>query len=61
MYTVNQHVVIKITRCACVGGGTSEAIGVIIGIINDAHGDWYQVNTSAGVQYARDHQIVRVI
>ena len=60
MYKVNDTVLARIARCACVGGGHSEIHGLIIGFIPDQFNGWYQVSTSNGVHYVRPEDILSI-
>lgn len=60
MYNIRDNVLFVIHRCPCVGGGTTELIGPIVGIIEDKHGPWYQINTPSGIQYVRGSDIIRI-
>lgn len=61
MYTVNQLVVAKIKRCACVGGGEAEIIGTIIGFHNAPNGRWAQIAYEGGITTTREQDIIRII
>lgn len=57
---VGTNVTIKIPRCACVGGGFTEEMGAIIGVIQGKNGVWYQVNHPNGVATVKEDQIIRI-
>lgn len=61
MYSVNQQVVARIQRCACVGGGVAEVIGYIIGFINAPNGRWAQIAYDGGISTVKETDILRVI
>lgn len=62
MFPIGTTVIFRMKRCACVGGGITEMDGTIIGITPaDAYGGWFQVSSSQGVHYIRDHDVVRVL
>lgn len=48
VYDVGQQVLFKAERCSCQGGGFTQLIGTIVGIINS--GSWYQINTESGIK-----------
>jgi hypothetical protein len=56
---VGDQVIARIARCQCVGGGTTEIEGQIIGFVADNVGGWWQISTSSGVHYVREKDIVR--
>lgn len=61
MYTVNQQVIARIQRCACVGGGVAEVIGHIIGFVNAPNGRWVQIAYDGGISTTKEEDIIRII
>lgn len=59
MYMTNDTVVFKRQRCACVGGGYTEDIGAVIGIVSAPNGIWYQINTPSGVATVKELDMIR--
>lgn len=55
---VGDQVTAVIARCQCVGGGTTQVQGQVIGFVADNQGGWWQVSTSSGVHYVREANIV---
>ena len=55
---VGDQVTATIQRCQCVGGGTTQIQGQIIGFVADNIGGWWQVSTPQGVHYVREKDIV---
>lgn len=58
MFKVGDNVTGVIQRCQCVGGGTTQIQGQLIGFVADAHGGWWQLSTSSGVHYVREKDLV---
>lgn len=61
MYAINQQVIAKIKRCACVGGGYAEVIGHIIGFVNAPNGRWAQIAYEGGISTVKEEDIIRII
>lgn len=60
MYKIGDNVLFIIHRCPCIGGGITELVGPIVGILEDPHGPWYQINTLSGIQYVRGSDIKKI-
>ena len=61
MFAIHQQVIARIQRCACVGGGTAEVIGTIIGFINAPNGRWAQIAYDGGISTVKETDIIRII
>lgn len=60
-YRVGQKVAAIITRCKCIGGGTSEVHANVVGIVNAPNGTWYQLDTPNGISTVSEQNIIKVI
>lgn len=62
MVDVGTPVVIRITRCACVGGGHSEEMGNVIQIVTTPNGmKWYKVSHPNGISTVKETDIIKVL
>ena len=61
MITNGTTVCIRISRCACVGGGFSEEIGKVIQVIETQNNTWYKVNHPNGISTVKAEDIIRIM
>lgn len=61
MYQINQQLLFRSEKCACTGGGFTELMGTLVGIVQAPNGPWYQINTQEGVKTVQQDKIVRIL
>ena len=62
MLKVHDRVVVRVARCACVGGGFTEEIGTIIQVVTAPNGNiWYKISHPNGINTVKETDIIKVL
>ena len=61
MYQVGDVVRFNSPRCACVGGGTQQLDGPVVGVLLRPNSKWYQIDQPSGIVVINESNIVKKI